>query len=527
MGEETNLPSGFEDPRLQFDLVFQSSPYGAVLLDPAGYFLACNSVACEIFGLTEAEATGRDSFDPRFKAIHEDGSIYPPEEFPSTISLRTGKAVRDAVMGLWIPAEASYRWMKLDAIPRLDPATGAAIYTIVWVANITASVLARRAERRSRGLFSSLFANMSEGVALHEVVRDGSGRIVDYRIIDANPHYEAYVGIPREKAVGRLGSEVYGISPAPYIEIFAGVAASGAPRSFETYFLPLDRHYLISVAPLGDDGFATIFFDTSDMKRAEAERERLLSEVERKNKELESIVYVASHDLRSPLVNIQGFGTRLEKDCAQLASLARAAARGDEDALGSALAIAQERIPRSLEFIRASGIKMDKLISGLLNLSRVGRAEILAESLDMNRIVAEIAASVAFQLEKAGAAIEAGLLPPCLGDGEQIARAFANLIDNAIKYRSKERPLRIRISGSRAGNEVEYVVEDNGIGIAPEHQEKVWEMFYRLDPGDGVGGDGLGLSLVRRIVDRHKGRAGVESALGEGCRFKITLPAAD
>jgi signal transduction histidine kinase len=527
MGDTSTLPAGLDDPQALFSLVFQGSPYGAVLIDASTRILASNEAARSVFGITEEEARSRDSFDPKWRAIREDGSVYRPEDHPSVVSLRTGKAVRGGVMGIWNPSEDRYRWMRLDAIPQLEAGTGKALRTLVWIADITDMVAATRAERRSRGLFSSLFANMSEGVALHEVVKDKNGQVVDYRIIDANPHYEAYVGIPREKAVGRLGSEVYGVSPAPYLDIFGDVATSGRPRSLETFFQPLGRHFLISVAPLGDEGFATIFFDTSDAKRAEAERERLLSELERKNKELESIVYVASHDLRSPLVNIQGFGDRLEKDCVQLMSLAQAAAGGDEAALDSALAIARERIPRSLEFIRASGIKMDRLISGLLNLSRVGRAELIAERLDMNRIVAEIADSVAFQLEKAGATIEAEDLPSCVGDGEQIAQAFSNLIDNALKYRSKDRPLKIRIRGEREGKEARYAVEDNGIGIAPEHMEKVWEMFYRLDPGDGAGGDGLGLSLVRRIIDRHKGYTSLESVLGEGSRFIITLPAAD
>jgi signal transduction histidine kinase len=508
-----------------FELVFRDSPYGAVLLDASTRMLACNEVARGILGLSDSDAVGKDSFDPAWKAVREDGSILPPDEYPSVRSIRTKKPVRGAVMGLWNEAEGRYRWMRLDAIPRLDPATGAALSTIVWIADITDLILSSEAERRSQGLFSSLFANMTEGVALHEVVKDSSGRAVDYRIIDVNPHYERHVGIPREKAVGRLGSEVYGVSPAPYLDEFCGVAMSGKPYGFETYFPPLDKHFLISVAPLGVGGFATIFFDISESKQFLAERERLLEELERKNGELESIVYVASHDLRSPLVNIQGFGTRLEKDCAELSALAEKAAAGDAAALSAIDAIADERMPRSLEFIRASGRKMDKLISGLLNLSRVGRAQLLSDVLDMGELLAEIISSAAYQLEKAGAAIEVGSLPPCVGDGEQLAQAFSNLIDNAIKYRSKERPLRISVTGKLKGGDVEYVVADNGIGIAKEHLDKIWELFYRLDPNDGAGGDGLGLSLVRRIVERHKGRTSLESEPGAGSRFIVTLPA--
>ena len=310
------------------------------------------------------------------------------------------------------------------------------------------------------------------------------------------------------------------------------MAESGIPRQFETYFPPLDKHFLISVAPFGEDGFATIFFDISELKRGQAGRERLVAELERKNKELESIVYVASHDLRAPLVNIQGFGQRLERDCVELArrSEAAAASVASGDAAGAAEAsraaaeIALERLPRSLEFIRSSGAKMDKLISGLLRLSRTGRAELIRERLDMDKLLRDVVSAMQFQLEKAGASVAIGQLPPCLGDGEQVGQVFSNLLDNAIKYRSPERPLRVSVDGELQGRESRYVVADNGIGIAPEHLERIWELFYRLDPGDSAGGEGLGLSLVRRITDRHGGRAGVESEPGAGSRFIVCLP---
>jgi signal transduction histidine kinase len=265
----------------------------------------------------------------------------------------------------------------------------------------------------------------------------------------------------------------------------------------------------------------------SEVRRIEADRERLLSELECKNKELESIVYVASHDLRSPLINIQGFGMRLEKDCAEMAGKARAAASGDPHALGGIEVLAGERIPRSLEFIRSSSRKMDKLIAGLLRLSRTGRVELSSEVLDMGRILGDVVASMDFLLEKEGASIEIGKLPPCRGDAEQVGQVFANLIENAIKYRAEDRPLRIVVEGERKRGEIEYVVAGTGIGIAPEQLEKIWELFYRLDPNDKAGGDGLGLSLVRRIVDRHGGRTWAKSEIGAGSRFFVTLPAAD
>jgi len=525
MDNAAGLPSGLEDAQAQFGLLFSDLPCGAVYLDDSLRILACNDAASRILGLDSDAVAGRSAFDPRWHNIREDGSPFPAEALPSAVCLREGRPVHGVVVGIWNPAERRYRWASLDAQPQFREGSDRPWRVIVWVADVTDRVLAREAEARTRDQFASLFTHMSEGVALHELVFGEGGACVDYRILEVNPRYESQVGIPRDRAVGRLGSEVYGVTPAPYLEQFSAVPLGGSPSQFETYFPPLDKHFMISVAPLGATGFATIFFDISERKRIASERERLMLELERKNQELESIVYVSSHDLRSPLVNIQGFGSRLEKDCAELALRARAAACGEETAARRIEVLALERIPRSVEFIRASAAKMDRLIAGLLRLSRTGRVELFRRSLDMDALLREIASSLAFQMEKAGASLELGSLPPCLGDEGQLSQVFTNLLDNAIKYRAADRPLRIAVRGERRGDEVEYCVEDSGMGIAPEHLERIWELFYRLDPGDGAGGEGLGLSLVRRIVDRHEGRVRVESEPGVGSRFFVLLPA--
>jgi signal transduction histidine kinase len=494
--------------------------------DRSSRVIACNQAAERILGIRSAAAIGKDAYDPDWQSIRSDGSPFPIEEHPVSVCLRTGKPVRGAVVGIWNPTESRARWLRLDAQPRRDEGSAELKGALVWIDDITDQVEAGEAEKKSRDLFASLFGHMTEGVALHELVFDGEGRPSDYRIIDVNPQYESHVGISREAAVGRLGSEVYGTSPAPYLDEFGGVALTGEPHYFETYFPPLDKHFRISIAPLGPRGFATIFFDVSETKRSEAERDRLVAELERKNKELESIVYVASHDLRSPLVNIQGFGARLERDCAELASIA-AASNADPAASSRVDSICRESMPRSLEFIRASGSKIDRLISGLLRLSRTGRAALVTQELDVEAMLREIVKAMSFQLESAGARIEFSGLPPCLGDADQVAQIFTNLLDNAVKYKAEDRRLEVRVEGRRVGKLSEYSVEDNGIGIEADRIERIWEIFCRLDPDDGLGGEGLGLTLARRIAERHGGSIKAESARGKGSRFIVSLPAGE
>ena len=125
-------------------------------------------------------------------------------------------------------------------------------------------------------LFRSLYSHMAEGVALHAVICDDAGRAVNYRILDVNPQYERYTGLAPSAVVGKLATEAYGVEPAPYLAEFTGVGLSGVPARLETYFPPLDRHYEISIAPMGKGFFATIFLDVSERKR----QQRALAESE-------------------------------------------------------------------------------------------------------------------------------------------------------------------------------------------------------------------------------------------------------
>jgi PAS domain S-box-containing protein len=269
--------------------------------------------------------------------------------------------------------------------------------------------------------------------------------------------------------------------------------------------------------------FTGFFQDITDRKAAEAERERLLSELGQKNKELETLVYVASHDLRSPLVNVLGFSQRLEKAVRE--ALERVRGAEDLGALQAALEPAlAERMPTALRFIQASGTKMDALIGGLLKVSRAGRVELKPEVLDLQAMLRGLLDAMAFQIQQAGAFVEVGPLPPCMGDPGQIGQVLTNLLDNALKYRDPGRPLRISVSGREEGGFTVLEVADTGIGIEPESQDKVFVLFHRLDPLGSVAGEGLGLTLVQRMVERNGGRVWLTSEPGVGTRFSITLP---
>lgn len=270
-------------------------------------------------------------------------------------------------------------------------------------------------------------------------------------------------------------------------------------------------------------GVVAVGRDIDRTKDAELEKELLLRVLEVKNKELESIVYAASHDLRSPLVNIRGFGGELGKACTALEA---AITQQNNPALKDTVAPIQADIAESLYFIDASAAKMQSLIDGLLEISRVGTTEIKIQPLEMNRVLKHIVSSMNFQIQQAQATVTVEPLPSCLADARLINQVFSNLLDNAIKYRDPDRSAVITISGEQKDGYCVYRVADNGIGIAAEHQRKIFEVFYRLDPGRRDSGEGLGLSIVLRILDRLSGSIELVSEPGKGSTFIVSVPAA-
>ena len=343
--------------------------------------------------------------------------------------------------------------------------------------------------------FRTLFENLTEGVALHEMIYNENGKAVDYRILDINPSYEKYTGLLHKKAKGLLASVLYGTETPPYFEEFERVARTGESYTFETYFLPLERHFRIGVVSPKQGTFATVFEDIT-------ERRQKQKELQDKNTELERFTYTVSHDLKSPLITIKGFAGALLHDV---------------------VAGRYQRLESDLRRIADAADKMGGLLGNLLELSRIGRIMNPPSDVNLAELTQEVVGLLAGSIteHKVEVVIQPGL-PTVYGDQRRLAQVLQNLIENAVKFMGNQPNPRIEIGTRKDLEEQVIYVQDNGIGVDPHYHETVFGLFNKLDTG--TQGTGIGLALVRRIVEIHGGRVWVESqGKGFGTTFCFTL----
>lgn len=240
------------------------------------------------------------------------------------------------------------------------------------------------------------------------------------------------------------------------------------------------------------------------LERSNAELQAANEELARSNADLVEFAYVASHDLSEPLRVISGHVQLL--------------ARRYEGAL-------DEEAGRYIAFAVDGCTRMQSLITDLLAYSRLGQSPLVAKEVDCNRVVDDVLAGLGQAIADAGACVEVGALPVVVGDPGQLRQLFGNLIGNAVKFTEPGAVPTVEVAGTTADGVVRIAVVDHGIGVPERHRERIFRMFQRLHGREDYPGTGIGLSICRRIADRHGGRIEVEDTPGGGATFVVVLPA--
>jgi PAS domain S-box-containing protein len=249
-------------------------------------------------------------------------------------------------------------------------------------------------------------------------------------------------------------------------------------------------------------GAVVTFRDITERKQAEEELKKLSDELARSNADLQQFAYTASHDLQEPIMVVAGFVKLLAK---------RYKGKLDEKA--------DEFIEHAIDGTE----RMQVLIKDLLDYSRVGSTGKSFTPTDCLSALDKAVFNLQIAIKESGAVITHDDLPTVMADSSQLARLFQNLISNAIKFHGKEAP-KIHISAEQKDDEWIFSFKDNGIGIEPKFLDQIFVMFHRLHTKKEYPGTGIGLSICKKIIERHGGRIWVESEPGKGATFFFVIP---
>ena len=316
--------------------------------------------------------------------------------------------------------------------------------------------------------------------------------------------------LPPEQFLGKPITEVLPTSVADQT-MFAieRVLESGHVHAFDYQLVQNDetKTFEARLTPLSSDTVLAMVRDVSLQKWILSEREKLISELELKNAELERFTYTASHDLKSPLITIKGFLGFLREDTQS----------------GNV-----KRLESDIQRIGDAADKMQRLLNDLLELSRVGRAVNKSQAIDLNEMILEVLELLHGRIH--GGNIRVSVeenLSHVYGDRARLLEVWQNLIDNAAKFMGDQPNPQIEIGQegrAEDGSQI-FFVRDNGIGIDPKFKDRIFGLFDKLDPR--TDGTGIGLALVKRIIESHGGRIWLESELGKGATFYFTIPQGD
>jgi PAS domain S-box-containing protein len=350
---------------------------------------------------------------------------------------------------------------------------------IKWLGAVTDITERKRVEetlRMNEARFRTLVENIPQKIFMKDRM---------LRWISINEKLAHDFGFRPEDVIGKANADLFPPElAAKYQADDIRIMESGKTEELEEKYIREGRETWVNTikTPVKNAngeivGVLGVFWDITERKRLEDKLHQYTLQLEQKSRDLEQIIYVTSHDLRSPLVNVQGFAKELAKS---IMELMEAVNTGDisAEAMREMAPILKNDIPESLEYIQSSIARMDMQLSALLKLSRLGRAAITMENLDMNKTIAEVVKSLEYVAQEKEAHITVDELPPCKADSAQTNQIFLNLIENALKYLDSKRPGKIQIRGSRQGSDIVYCIEDNGIGIAPECRKKIFEIDH-------------------------------------------------
>ncbi len=504
---ELNIQTGFVQTMLNACLD------GVILLKPfynnegAIYdfvVLAANAATAKHFGLAPNEVISKmmSSLVKRYK---ETGF------FETYITaLKTGQVQRKE---MYYEDERIKAWFDLAAAPIDD-------CVVVTFLNITDTKNHQESLKKVAAYMQALIDISQTGIFVLTPLYNEAGELIDFRFRFANRTLAAYVGQQPETLVGSAAGKWFpGYKTNGLFDLYRTTFLTGKTNRSDFHYNDDDINVWLDVmaTKFGSEVLVT-FSDYTPSKQLQQQLEASVKELKDSNDRLKEFAYVASHDLQEPLRKITTFGNLLVQS--------HAANLGEDG-------------KRLIERMHSATARMQVLINDLLNYSQINTRTINLQKVDLNKVVQGVVADLDNSIHENNAFIEIDELPVLHADEVQLRQLFQNLFSNAIKFKRPEINPHItitakRITGQEAGCSVsqddlhkefhEIIVSDNGIGFEQQYAKQIFQVFQRLHGRSDYPGTGIGLAIVQKVAENHKGYIYAESEPGKGASFHVLLP---
>jgi PAS domain S-box-containing protein len=467
-------------------------------------YLFVNSVIADMLGKTADEVVGKSIFE----VIPENRNNGFFELFCEV--LQKGEPVRNQTHFITTTFDHWFDYV----VVRMDKDT-----LVVTLQDITKQKQSSLQLEQQKNLLDKIMTYSSSGISVSKMLRNEEGAVVDAITILVNDAAVNYTTIPKDIYLSKKASELDpAIRESALFKMVVKTLETGEPFTSQYFFEPKGKWLETSVSKMDDDHVITVFSDITERKQTQLQLEQYVEELKRTNANLEEFSFAASHDLKEPIRKVATFTS-------QLSTL-----------LESRL---DEREIKIMERVQKATARMTQLVDDLLEYSHLTFDSEKFIEVDLNEIVARVNEDLDLIIHEKAAQITVEKLPILLAHPRQLAQLFQNLISNALKYNKPKVAPQISITYTMvAANNMaprishllthqqyhKISVRDNGIGFEQQYEDVIFQVFQRLHGKSEYHGTGVGLAIVKKVVQNHKGFIAVESTPGIGSIFNIFLP---